>query len=114
MKMATFQLPGRRLILAGGFAVAIAVSPVVAVFATPAPATTPLACAPGETEDPVSFACTSDVATSDVAPGIPAVGAPSEEALSACSGRDQGECLEGQLYPPAPVEMPNTEVQQSP
>jgi hypothetical protein len=107
--MANCQFPGRRLILAGGFAVAIAVSPVIAVFAAPVPAATPLACAPGETQDPVSFACTQDVA-----PGIPAVGAPSEEALTACSGRDQGECLEGQLYPPAPVQMPDTEVQQSP
>ena len=37
--MATFQNPARRLILAGGFAVAIAAAPAVAVFAVPTTST---------------------------------------------------------------------------
>lgn len=110
--MATFQFPGRRLILAGGFAVAVAVAPAVAAFAAPAPTlgTPTAACAAGQTEDPYTFACAPEVAPD--AGGF--VGAPSEEALTACSGHDQSECLEGQLYAPAPVQMPDTEVQQSP
>ena len=75
--MATFEFPGRRLIIATGFAVAVAVAPAIAVLTTPA---------------------------------------PSEQELTACSGRDQGECLEETLYGPGTVPVPNvsTEVQQSP
>jgi hypothetical protein len=107
--MATFPLPARRLILAGGFALAVAAAPAVAVFAGPAaPAGTPMACPAGQTEDPYTYACVPELA-----PGG-AAGAPSEGELTACSGGNQSQCLEGQLYPPAPVQMPNTTVQQSP
>jgi hypothetical protein len=109
--MATFQLTARRLILAGGFAVAVALAPAFAVFTAPAwTVGTPMAACPGgETEDPDTFACAPDLA-----PEPSAVGAPSEEALTACSGRDQSDCLEGQLYGPPPVTMPDTTVDQSP
>ena len=33
--MATFQFPARRLILAGGFALAVAAAPAVAIVSTP-------------------------------------------------------------------------------
>ena len=107
--MATFPLPARRLILAGGFAVAVLVAPAVAAFTGPAPAGIPSACSAGETEDPYTYACVPELA-----PGSPAVGAPSEQELTACSGGNQSQCLESQLYAPAPVQMPNTRVQQSP
>ena len=62
--MATFHLPTRRLILAGGFVVAIAAAPAVAVFATPttggsAPSIT--ACPGGETEDQFTNICVPDI-----------------------------------------------------
>ena len=41
--MATFQLSARRLILAGGFAVAVAAAPAIAVFAVPATDAAPMA-----------------------------------------------------------------------
>jgi hypothetical protein len=108
--MATFHLPARRLILAGGFTVAVALAPAFAVLTGPAPTVgSPLACPAGETEDPFTYACAPELV-----PNSPGGGAPSEQALTACSGRDEGECLEGQLYAPAPVQMPNTQVQQSP
>lgn len=113
--MATFQLTARRLALAGGFAIAVAVAPVVAVFAGPAPTVGMAACPAGETEDPYTFACAPELAPGGSSPGVVgAVGAPSEQELTACSGRDQSECLEGQLYGPAPVQMPDNTVQQSP
>ena len=57
--MATFQTPARRLILAGGFAVAIAAAPAVAVFAVPTTSTpAPVAeCAMGDVEDPATGVC---------------------------------------------------------
>jgi hypothetical protein len=106
--MATLRPGLRRLILAGAFTVATALAPAFAVVAGPAP--TALACPAGETEDPYTYACTPELVPNS--PG--GVGAPSEQALTACSGRDQGECLEGQLYAPAPVQSPDTTVQQSP
>jgi hypothetical protein len=108
--MATFHLPARRLILAGGFSVAVALAPAVAVYTGPAPTVgSPLACPAGETEDPFTYACAPELV-----PNSPTVGAPSEQQLTECSGRDQGECLEGQLYNPPPVPKPDTSVQQSP
>ena len=52
--MATFQSPVRRLILAGGFAVAIAAAPAVAVFAVPTTSipTQVAECLMGEVQDP--------------------------------------------------------------
>jgi hypothetical protein len=49
----------RRLIIAGGFAVAIAAAPAVGAFATPAPTATPLAdCNAGEEPDQFTSTCT--------------------------------------------------------
>ena len=54
MTMATFHSPVRRLILAGGFAVAIAAAPAVAVFAVPTTSmpTQVAECLMGEVQDP--------------------------------------------------------------
>ena len=50
--MATMKFSARRLIIAGGFAVAVAAAPAIAFVATPTPAATPLAqCPGGEEED---------------------------------------------------------------
>ncbi len=55
--MATFHLPARRLLLAGGFAVAVAAAPV-AVFATPIADGPPVAqCPSGEETDQYTGKC---------------------------------------------------------
>ena len=57
--MATFQLSARRLILAGGFAVAVAAAPAIAVFAVPATDLAPMAqgCPGGEEPDQFTGNC---------------------------------------------------------
>ncbi len=56
--MATMKFPARRMILAGGFAVAVAAAPAIASVAMPSPAATPLAqCPGGEEEDLYTSLC---------------------------------------------------------
>ncbi len=114
--MAIFDFPAGRFVVVGGFAAAIALSPAIAAFAGPGPTVgTPVAACPtGESEDPYTFACVPELAPSGVA--APAMGAPSEQELTACSGRDQGECVENDLYGPGAENVPHvdTSVHQSP
>ncbi len=82
--MATIQNPVRRLILAGGFAVAIAAAPAVAVFAGPTTSTpAPVAqCPMGEVQDPATGMCMPPVQGS-----VPEIqGIP-------CTGSNTGECI---------------------
>jgi len=62
--MAPLPSVGRRLLLAGGFSVAIAIAPAVAVFAAPAgaPSGTAVACPNGETDDIFTGECTPELA----------------------------------------------------
>ena len=118
MKMAHFEFPVRRLIVAGGFAAAIAISPVVAVFAGPnaAVAGPNVTCPAGESEDPYTFSCVPELVptgTSSTSAGTQ-TGPQSEQTLTACSGTHESECLEQLLYPGAAVPNVNTSVQQSP
>ena len=93
--------------MASGFAVAISLAPVVA-----GPTGSGVAraddCANGETMDLYSMSCVPDI--------VPNVGSPSENALTQCSGRDQGQCIANEYYGPGTVQVPNvnTRVQQSP
>jgi hypothetical protein len=83
--MGTFQTPVRRLILAGGFAVAVAAAPAVAVFALPTTnAPTRVAeCSPGELLDPATGMCMPAPAQG----GVPEIqGIP-------CTGHNTGECI---------------------
>jgi hypothetical protein len=106
--MATFQLP-TRLILAGGFAVAIAAAPAVAVFAVPrASSTAPIAaCTPGEEEDVFTTVCTPMLVPNS--PFAPIPGNPDIPAIGGipCTGRDTGACIglaeEAQDQGPQPV-----------
>jgi hypothetical protein len=82
--MASFQLlPARRLILAGGFAVAVAISPVAVGMADPAPQHSVAACT--STNSPngsYALKCAPDVAP------VPVVsGAPSESDLTAANAQ---------------------------
>jgi hypothetical protein len=94
--MATFQTPARRLILAGGFAVAIAAAPAIAVFAVPTTSTpAPVAqCPMGEMQDPATGMCMP----------APAQGSVPEIQGIPCTGQNTGECigLGEEQVPPAP------------
>jgi hypothetical protein len=116
--MATLELSVRRLILAGGFAVAVAAAPVIAVF-TVSSASVPLAqCAGGEEEDLYTGICVphtvpnSGAAFSSI-PGNPDL--PSIDGIP-CTGHNSGECIglaeEGQAMGPEPE--PRSTVSSSP
>ncbi|MGE2725730.1 hypothetical protein [Mycolicibacterium pulveris] len=113
--MATFQLSARRLLLAGGFAVAVAAAPVMAVVAAPGPAATPIAqdCPSGEEADQFTGVCVphtvpnagSPFTTTAANPDVPEVlGIP-------CIGHNSGGCIglaeEAEAMtvtpPPAPI-----------
>ncbi len=55
--MATFPISMRRLIFAGGFAVAAATAPAIAAFAVPMSSGPAVACPTGEEEDPHTGVC---------------------------------------------------------
>jgi hypothetical protein len=99
--MATTQNPVRRLILAGGFAVAIAAAPAVAVFAVPTTSTpAPVAeCAMGDVQDPATGVCMP----------APAQGSLPEIQGIPCTGANTGECIGlGEEQQPPPVPGPPT------
>jgi len=123
--MATFELSARRLIIAGGFAVAVAVAPAIAVFAVPSDSV-PLAqeCPGGEEPDQFTGVCVPHTvpnagsAFSSIPgnPDVPAVNLPGGGGAIPCTGHNSGECIglaeseAGQ----AQVQMPDTTVHQSP
>ncbi|MDT5092960.1 MAG: hypothetical protein QOH60_2323 [Mycobacterium sp.] len=108
--MAILDLPARRLVFAGAFAAAIALSPAIAVFAHPTPVKPVAACPSGESEDPYTYACVPELVPNGGG------GAPTEQQLTQCSGRDQANCLEQDYYgsPGGDVPKPDTTVHQSP
>jgi hypothetical protein len=55
--MAPFDSPLRRLIIAGGFALAVAAAPAIGAVAVPVQGFSPLACSAGEEEDLFTNAC---------------------------------------------------------
>lgn len=112
--MPTLQLSARRLILAGGFAVALAASPVIAAVAVPS--ASPLAqCASGEEPDPFVGTCiphtvpNSGGQFTNVAgnPSLPAVEEPGGGGSIPCTGANSGQCIglaeEGAAAGPAPT-----------
>jgi len=114
--MATLELSVRRLILAGGFAVAVAAAPAVAVFTVPS-ASVPLAqCPAGEEEDLYSGVCLPHTVPNSPLSSIP--GNPDLPAVDGipCTGRNTGECIglseEEQAMGPQPV--PRSTVSSSP
>jgi hypothetical protein len=120
--MAILHLPTRRLILAGGFAVAIAAAPAVAMFAVPAAgssAPTFSACAGGETEDQFTNICVPDLVPNSPdfssASTAPVGGLPEVSGVP-CTGHNSGQCigLEEEQQAEAPVVSPHSEVSASP
>ena len=96
--MTTFPMPTRRLILTGGFAIAIAIAPAAAFVTHPTHSTDyqPLAaCDSGEEEDVFTTSCTpflvpnspEGFTTTAANPDIPEIqGIP-------CTGADSGACI---------------------
>jgi hypothetical protein len=94
-QMTTRPIPARRLILAGGFALAIAIAPGAAILAHPTHSASFAQCTSGEEEDVFTTSCTPFLVpnspqgfTSTAAnPDIPEIqGIP-------CTGRDSGACI---------------------
>ncbi len=93
--MTTYPITTRRLILAGGFALAIAIAPAVAIVAHPTHSAPLAACDTGEEEDVFTTTCTpfmvpnspQGFTTTAANPDIPEVdGVP-------CTGHDSGACI---------------------
>ena len=114
--MATLELSVRRLILAGGFAVAVAAAPAIAVVTIPS-ASVPLAqCPTGEEEDLYTGTCVPHTVPNSPLSSIPGnPDLPSVEGVP-CTGHNSGQCIglaeEAQDLGPAPV--PHSTVSSSP
>jgi hypothetical protein len=95
--MATFQFSARRLILAGGFAVAVAAAPAIAVFAVPtADTSSPVAqCPAGEEEDLYTGVCVPHTVPNAGAPFQSIPGNPSLPSVMGipCTGHNSGQCI---------------------
>jgi hypothetical protein len=90
--MTTQQLSARRLLVAGGFAVAIAAAPAVAAFAAPSVAPSfGAACPNGETEDVYTDVCTPDMVPNSPVQTSPG-GLPSVDGVP-CTGANSGQCI---------------------
>jgi hypothetical protein len=114
--MATMKLPARRLILAGGFAVAIAATPAVAVVALPTHSPTIAACPGGESEDTFTGECVPDLVPNSPEAGETSPGGLPEINNIPCTGANSGQCIglgeEQQAQGPMPV--PHSSVSSSP
>src|SRR5258707_8744103 len=115
--MATLEL-SKRLILAGGFAVAVAIAPAIAVFAVPS-ASVPLAqCPAGEEEDQFTGTCIPHTVPNSGAvfssipgnPDLPAVGGIPR------TGHNSRQCngLAQQTEGPGPPPVPPSTLTSSP
>lgn len=122
--MATLELSVRRLILAGGFAVAVAVAPAIAVFTVPSDSVPLAQCPGGEEEDTFTGVCVPHTVPNAGAqfssipgnPDLPAVNIPGGGGAIPCTGHNSGQCIglaeEGAAMGPQPV--PQSTVGHSP
>ena len=115
--MAILKLPSRRLLLAGGFAVAIAATPAAAVVAVSTnSAPTIAACAGGESEDTFTGVCVPDLVPNSPEFGQTSTGGLPEVDNIPCTGANSGQCIglseEEQAQGPQPV--PRSSVSSSP
>jgi hypothetical protein len=113
--MATMKRPARRLILAGGFAVAVAAMPAAAV-ALPTSSPTIAACPGGESEDTFTGECVPDLVPNSPEAGATSPGGLPEINNIPCTGANSGQCIglseEEQAQGPMPV--PHSSVSSSP
>lgn len=111
--MATMKFPARRLIIAGGFAVAVAAAPAIAFVASPTPAATPLAqCPGGEEHDLYTSLCVPHLVPNAGQPYSAIAGNPDLAQVNIpggggagipCTGHNSGQCigLAEEQQPPA-------------
>jgi hypothetical protein len=115
--MPTLKLPLRRLLLAGGFAVAIAAAPAVAVVAVPThSAPTIAACPGGESEDTFTGECTPDLVPNSPEVGVTSPGGLPEVDNIPCTGGNSGQCigLSEEQQAEGPMAVPHSSVSSSP
>jgi hypothetical protein len=118
--MAPINSSARRLLLAGGFAIAIATAPAVALFSVPAasPSAPTASCPSGETEDLFTDACTPEMVPSQ--PGGVNYSTPGdsnsvpEVSGVPCTGHNTGECIGLSEEGSAPVVDPHSTLSSSP
>jgi hypothetical protein len=122
--MATLERSVRRFILAGGFAVAVAAAPAIAVVAVPSSAVPLAQCPGGEEEDTFTGVCVPHTVPNSGStfssipgnPNLPAVNEPGGGGSIPCTGANSGECIglaeEAQAEGPQPV--PESTVGHSP
>jgi hypothetical protein len=109
--MAILEISARRLIITGGFALAVAAAPAVAAFAGPTTGPTPLAsdCAAGEESDLYTGACVPHtVPNSPASPFGSIAGNPDVPEIDGipCTGGNSGQCIG--LAEDAPQYVPPT------
>lgn len=115
--MATTKLLARRLILAGGFAVAVAVAPAVAVIAAPINSAPKIAACPGgESEDTFTGMCTPDLVPNSPEFGQTSPGGLPEVDNIPCTGGNSGQCigLSEEEQSEGPMAVPHSSVSSSP
>jgi hypothetical protein len=114
--MTTSKLHARQLILAGGFAVAVAAAPAIVAFATPTNSVPLAQCPAGEEPDSFTAVCLPHLV-----PNSPAFGETSPGGLPTvdgipCTGANSGQCIglgeEQQAEGPQPI--PRSSVSSSP
>jgi hypothetical protein len=116
--MATLELSVRRLILAGGFAVAVAAAPAIAVFTIPSTSVPLAQCPAGEEEDTFTGVCVPHTVPNSGAVFSSIPGNPSLPAIDGipCTGHNSGQCIglaeESEAMGPQPV--PRSTVSSSP
>ena len=110
------SLSPRRLILAGGFALAVAAAPAIAAFGVSTSGPAFAACPGGETEDTFTGTCTPDLVPNSPAFGQTSPGGLPEIGGIPCTGGNSGQCIglaeEQQAEGPQPV--PRSTVSSSP
>ena len=108
--MPTFEFSVRRLLLAGGFTLAVAAAPAVAALAVPSAASSShLAdCSGGEEADQFTGACVPFVVPNSPAPFTTSAANPDIPEIDGvpCTGRDSGACIG--LAEDAPQYVPPT------
>jgi hypothetical protein len=116
--MATFQFPARRLIIAGGFAVAVAAAPGIAVFAAPTASTpVPLAqCPGGEENDLYTDICIPHMVPNAGSVYQPIPGNPDLASVAGipCAGHNMHSCIALSEGQPVHVPQPQSSVGSSP
>jgi hypothetical protein len=115
--MATLELSVRRLILAGGFAVAVAAAPAIAIVTIPS-ASVLAQCPAGEEEDTFTGICLPHTVPNSGASFSSIPGNPDLLSVDGvpCTGHNSGQCIglaeESEAMGPQPV--PHSTVSSSP